>query len=146
MTSSRIRCWQRWLLVSVTTGGAIVVCGNKAFAQGIVVDNSPETSLGTIIRTIDNNNLEIVGGTQVGEANLFHSFQEFNIGELQRVDFQGVGIENIFSRVVGGNPSNILGTLGVNGEADLFLLNPSGIIFGPNAQLNLNGSFVGTTA
>ncbi|NEO30358.1 MAG: filamentous hemagglutinin N-terminal domain-containing protein [Symploca sp. SIO3C6] len=146
MTSSRIRCWQRWLLVSVTTGGAIAVCGNKAFAQGIVVDNSPETSLGTIVRTIDNNNLEIVGGTQVGEANLFHSFQEFNIGELQRVDFQGVGIENIFSRVVGGNPSNILGTLGVNGEADLFLLNPSGIIFGPNAQLNLNGSFVGTTA
>ena len=42
-----------------------------------------------------------------------------------------------------GNPSNILGRLGVLGEANLFLLNPNGILFGSSASLDVQGSLVG---
>ncbi|PHJ71533.1 hypothetical protein VF03_19975 [Nostoc linckia z2] len=88
----------------------------------------------------------IEGGVQSG-TNLFHSFAEFNVNNGQRIYFANpTGIANILSRVTGNNPSNILGTLGVNGAANLFLLNPNGIIFGPNAQLDIQGSFLATTA
>ena len=88
----------------------------------------------------------IDGGAARG-ANLFHSFREFNVGEGQRVYFNNpVGIRNIFTRVTGTNVSNILGTLGIEGGANLFLLNPNGILLGQNAQLDVAGSFVGTTA
>jgi filamentous hemagglutinin family protein len=88
----------------------------------------------------------ISGGAQRGE-NLFHSFREFNVSEGQRVYFANPnGIENILSRVTGNNVSKILGTLGVNGSADLFLINPNGIIFGENASLDISGSFLATTA
>ncbi|HEY9706647.1 MAG TPA: filamentous hemagglutinin N-terminal domain-containing protein, partial [Oculatellaceae cyanobacterium] len=56
------------------------------------------------------------------------------------------GIENILSRVTGTNPSNILGTLGVLGNANLFLINPNGIVFGPKAKLDVGGSFVASTS
>ncbi|NEO44723.1 MAG: filamentous hemagglutinin N-terminal domain-containing protein, partial [Moorea sp. SIO4A3] len=88
----------------------------------------------------------IEGGAERG-ANLFHSFTDFNVEELQRVYFANpAGIDNIISRVTGTNPSSILGTLGVDGAANLFLLNPHGIIFGANAQLDIQGSFVASTA
>src|SRR5919202_1782088 len=56
------------------------------------------------------------------------------------------GIANILSRITGSNPSNIQGTLGVLGNANLFVINPNGIIFGPNARLDLHGSFLASTA
>jgi filamentous hemagglutinin family protein len=78
---------------------------------------------------------------------LFHSFGEFNIGEGRGAYFGNPsGITNIFSRVTGGNPSNILGTLGVLGNANLFLINPKGIVFGPQARLDVRGSFLAATA
>jgi len=88
----------------------------------------------------------IDGGATRG-ANLFHSFLEFNVGNGQGVYFANpTGIQNIFSRVTGTNPSQIRGTLGVDGGANLFLLNPNGIIFGRNARLEIAGSLVATTA
>jgi filamentous hemagglutinin family protein len=88
----------------------------------------------------------IDGGASRG-ANLFHSFLQFNLDAGQQVYFASpTGIENIITRVTGANPSNILGTLGVNGSANLFLINPNGILFGPNARLDLSGSFFANTA
>ncbi|MBD2198164.1 filamentous hemagglutinin N-terminal domain-containing protein [Calothrix anomala FACHB-343] len=89
---------------------------------------------------------QIDGGAQRG-SNLFHSFTQFNINNGQRVYFGNpAGVQNILTRVTGGQASNILGTLGVNGNANLFLINPNGILFGQNARLDVRGSFVGTTA
>jgi filamentous hemagglutinin family protein len=88
----------------------------------------------------------IDGGVRQG-GNLFHSFSSFNVGDGQRLYFANpTGIETIFTRVTGNTLSNINGTLGVDGAASLFLLNPNGILFGQNARLDLQGSFVGTTA
>lgn len=88
-----------------------------------------------------------IDGGAVRGTNLFHSFQEFNINTGQQVYFSNpVGIENIFSRVTGGNLSTIDGLLGVTGSANLFLLNPNGILFGPNARLDIQGAFMATTA
>ena len=87
----------------------------------------------------------ITGGIQA-DSNLFHSFQEFNVGRGESVYFADPGVANIFSRVTGSNSSQIFGTLGVTGDANLWLLNPQGIIFGNGATLDVNGSFFATTA
>ncbi len=88
-----------------------------------------------------------IDGGAIRGSSLFHSFSEFNISRGRGAYFTNpAGIENIFSRVTGSTPSNIQGTLGVLGNANLFLLNPNGIIFGRNARLDLRGSFVASTA
>jgi len=118
-----------------------------SFAQ-IIPDNSLGTERSQTVTTIINNlpSTRIDGGAIRG-SNLFHSFQQFSIPEGQGAYFTSPsGITNIFSRVTGGIPSNIYGTLGVLGNANLFFLNPSGIVFGPDAQLDLHGSFIGSTA
>lgn len=89
---------------------------------------------------------EISGGASRG-ANLFHSFLDFNIPQGQGAYFiNPAGIDNILSRVTGNTPSHLQGTLGVLGNANLFLINPNGIIFGQQARLDVGGSFMATTA
>lgn len=108
----------------------------------------PDRTLGnesSIVNKINELQQEINGGATRGN-NLFHSFQEFNVNSGQNVIFNAPGINNIFTRVTGSNISNILGTLGVNGNGNLFLINPNGLIFGQEATLNMSGSFIGTTA
>jgi len=118
-----------------------------AIAQ-IVPDNSLGAESSRVVpETIDNLPSDrITGGANRG-VNLFHSFREFNVGEGRGAYFANPnGIANIFTRVTGGNVSNILGVLGVQGNANLFLLNPKGIVFGPNARLDLRGSFLASSA
>jgi filamentous hemagglutinin family protein len=88
-----------------------------------------------------------IDGGATRNNNVFHSFSEFNIGQGQRVYFANpVNIENIISRITGNSGSNIFGTLGVLGDANVFFINPNGIIFGPEAQLDIRGSFTASTA
>jgi len=122
----------------------LLVAGNGK-AQDII----PDTTLGaesSIATPLTPQQVQIDGGAIRG-TNLFHSFLEFNINEGNAAYFANpAGIANIFSRVTGPNPSHLLGTLGVSGDANLFFLNPNGILFGPNAQLDIAGSFVASTA
>ncbi|WP_445171947.1 filamentous hemagglutinin N-terminal domain-containing protein, partial [Microcoleus sp.] len=118
-----------------------------AIAQ-IIPDNSlGAESSGTVADTINNLPSDRIEGGATRGVNLFHSLRQFNVGEGRGAYFANPnGIANIFTRVTGGNPSNILGVLGVQGNANLFLLNPKGIVFGPNARLDLRGSFLASSA
>ena len=86
-------------------------------------------------------------GKQYG-GNLFHSFQNFNLQNLESATFSGpVNINSIISRVTGGNPSYIDGLIrSTIPDADMYFLNSSGVMFGPNASLDVQGSFHVSTA
>ncbi len=119
-----------------------------AMAQ-IVPDNSLGRE-GSVV--VPNQNIrgipsDRIDGGAVRGGNLFHSFQEFNVDVGRGAYFSNPdSIVNILTRVTGDNISNILGTLGVLGNANLFLINPNGIVFGPNARLDVGGSFFASTA
>ncbi|MEA5573020.1 S-layer family protein [Calothrix sp. UHCC 0171] len=122
-------------------------------AEGIAQvtpDNiTPDTTLGIESSQIQplNPQVDKIDGGAIRGVNLFHSFTEFNIGEGRGAYFTNpAGIENIINRVTGRNSSQIFGILGVSGNANLFLINPNGIVFGANAKLDVNGSFVASTA
>jgi len=85
-------------------------------------------------------------GRQHG-GNLFHSFKYFNLNRFESATFSGPNnINNVISRVTGGNPSNIDGLIRSTIPADMYFLNPNGLMFGPNARLDVQGSFHASTA
>ncbi len=119
----------------------IEVFNNPVFAQII-----PDSTLNTNVNQ-SGTTFAITGGTPVG-GNLFHSFEEFSplSGTEAFFDYNVTDISNIISRVTGNKISNINGIIHANGTANLFLINPNGIVFGLNAALNIGGSFIASTA
>ncbi len=106
---------------------------------------TPDGTLPTSVQELENMK-KITGGKQVGN-NLFHSFEKFSIPTGTEAIFENApDIQNIFTRITGGEASFIDGLLQTQGGANFFLINPNGIVFGENARLDVGGSFIATTA
>jgi filamentous hemagglutinin family protein len=118
--------------------------------SNIVADDTLGADSSVVIQNFNGAPTEVIAGGAERGQNLFHSFQEFNVEANRNAFFfsPNADIQNILARVTGGNPSEILGVLGTfgNSEPNLFLMNPRGIVFGPNARLAVGGSFVASTA
>jgi filamentous hemagglutinin family protein len=121
----------------------ITLCVHPLFG-GVVLDGSFGTH-----GTLPGPNFMIQSsfGKQVG-GNLFQSFSQFNLNNTQSATFSGPNnVHNILARVTSGSPSSIDGTINSSiPGANLFLLNPAGVMFGQNAEINVSGSFAVSTA
>lgn len=133
------------VLASTATIGAVLIYpATDAVAQNITLDGTLGAE-GTL--TGPNYSIPPSLGQRVGN-NLFHSFSQFNLDANEAAIFSSTdNIQNILSRVTGGSPSFLDGLIRTLGnDVNLFLINPSGIIFGNNASLDVSGSFVASTA
>jgi filamentous hemagglutinin family protein len=139
--------WGRFLLGVCSK--VLVLGGLSLWPMVVRSQILPDQSLGaeaSVVNLAAPNQVLITGGAQRSSL-LFHSFRDLNVRQGETVLFApGGSVETIFSRVTGGDASRIFGNLGVIGNANLFLLNPQGILFGPQSQLSLTGSFIATTA
>jgi filamentous hemagglutinin family protein len=133
------------LLLALLALAAYTIDLKPAQSQSIV---PAADGTGTVV-TPEGNRININGGSLSGDGvNLFHSFTEFGLTHDQIANFlSNPSIQNILGRVNGGNPSIINGLIQFSGgSSNLYLMNPSGIIFGPSARLNVPASFTATTA
>ena len=102
-----------------------------------------DSTLNTQVST-NGNNFDITGGLSKGQT-LFHSFTGFSIPNGKAANFDPQGNRDIITRVTGSSLSDINGTLNSNG-ANFLLINPNGVVFGPNARLNVGKAFMASTA
>ncbi|NEQ51814.1 MAG: S-layer family protein [Leptolyngbya sp. SIO3F4] len=133
-------------VIATTLLNAAVTNGIIPAAQAQVI---PDSTLPTNSVTPNNCTVcPISGGTLATDGQtLLHSFQEFSIPTNGAALFQNdPSLTNIITRVTGNLPSNIDGVISAQGNVDFFLLNPKGIIFGPNAVLQVPGSFIASSA
>ncbi len=131
---------QRFALISI-----IVLVGQGSLGKIARAQVIPDGTLSTTV-TATGKNFVVNSGDRLGN-NLFHSFSQFSVPTGGAAIFNNAtNVQNIFSRVTGGTASNIDGLIQAKGAANLFLLNPNGILFGPNARLNIGGSLIATTA
>ncbi|MEQ9238775.1 two-partner secretion domain-containing protein [Coleofasciculus sp. E2-BRE-01] len=137
--------------IGIWTGLSAIAC-ILGLTPGVVAQIVPDNSLGSEGSIVTPNVNSIKGvidridGGAIRGSSLFHSFQDLNVDTLQKVYFANpAGIEAILGRVTGTQSSSIFGTLGVLGNANLYLINPNGILFGQDAQLDISGSFFAGT-
>ncbi|MEH2061879.1 MAG: filamentous hemagglutinin N-terminal domain-containing protein [Nostoc sp.] len=148
--NSRVWCWQLSLMSSLAITGTLVLSEYCAFAQTKEIKEDVTLGSNSSIVTrklINGQPTDQIDGGAIYGRNLFHSFEQFSVLAGNTAYFNNGGnIDNIVARVTGKSISNINGILRANYAANLFLINSNGIVFGPNASLNIGGSFVASTA
>ncbi|WP_416290748.1 filamentous hemagglutinin N-terminal domain-containing protein [Nostoc sp. UHCC 0251] len=140
-------CWEIGIVSTLAIAGVLTFFDSFALAQ--IQEDGTLGSESSIItpKLIDSQPIDQIDGGAVRGTNLFHSFEQFSVPTERTAYFNNaIDIQNIISRVTGNSISNIDGILKANGTANLFLINPNGIVFGSNASLNIGGSFVASTA
>jgi filamentous hemagglutinin family protein len=153
MNHSKLDPQQQISIGNITTTATAKLLVRSIFTLGVCAGFTIPASAqvtpggdGTSI-TQSGNTFNIRGGTPSGGTNLFHSFATFGLQTNQVANFQpDAAVTNILGRVNGGQPSIVDGKIQVTGNANLFLMNPAGMIFGKNASLDINGAFTATTA
>jgi filamentous hemagglutinin family protein len=132
-----------WLHVLAGALFGVLVPGG-AWAQNITIDGTLSEA-----KTLVGPNYAITAnlGKQIG-GNLFHSFGKFGLSQGESANFSGPNtVTNIVGRVTGGSQSSIYGKIQSSiAGANLYLINPSGMVFGPHATVSVSGSFHASTA
>jgi filamentous hemagglutinin family protein len=142
----KLFCLKPHLIIPLS-GVLILWSGSSGWVRKAEAQIIPDASLNNpTLVTPDGTTYRITGGTEIG-GNLFHSFQEFSVMTGNTAQFENsLRVENILTRITGESPSTIDGIIRANGSANLYLINPNGIVFGPNAELKIGGSFLASTA
>jgi filamentous hemagglutinin family protein len=131
--------------IGAACSGVLLFTAGQVAAQ--TTNITPDGTLGTVVGQ-SGGTYSISGGQIVGGENQFHSFSQFDLAFGDTADFTGpAGLLNIVSRVTGTDVSEISGVMqtSVTG-ANLWFINPNGIVFGQGASLNVSGSFHASTA
>ncbi len=139
--------WELGIVSTLVITGVLAYSQNFALAQ--IQEDATLAFESSIItpKLVDGRPIDQIDGGAVRGKNLFHSFEKFSVSTESTAHFNNaIDIQNIISRVTGNSISNIDGILKANGTANVFLINPNGIVFGRNASLNIGGSFVASTA
>jgi filamentous hemagglutinin family protein len=143
--------FRRHLYAAMVAGASLLCAASLAYAQVSVTTQVTGNGLGTTV-TPNGTGVDITGGTRPGPGgpNLFHSFGMFNVGSGDTANFvndSGLATTNIIGRVTDAR-SDIFGGIQTTGfgAANLWLINPKGFVFGPDATLDVGGSFYASTA
>ncbi|MGC3973447.1 MAG: filamentous hemagglutinin N-terminal domain-containing protein [Nitrospira sp.] len=141
-------------LANVMSGMVALLCVSVSQGQTTSITSSglnTQVAVGGIDQA-GRQNYNITGGIRPGNGtNLFHSFGDFSVGTNNVARFlndSGLATNNILSRVTGGHVSNIFGEINTANfpNANLYLINPAGVVFGATASLNVSGSVYVSTA
>ena len=144
------KSWKKRLVIVLPLMLSIPIGADAVIAQvtaGQPLSGTENTQINFIT---EDSTYQITGGAVRGiDGNLlFHSFENFSLESGQSAFFDpsdiNTNIETIFSRVT-GSPSRIDGSIRAD-NADIFFINPKGIWFGPDASLEVGGSFIASTA
>ncbi|MEA5463510.1 CHAT domain-containing protein [Leptothoe sp. PORK10 BA2] len=145
---SRVQTIQTIFAVGITTLGLGLVYNPRAYGQVVSAQDSIQTQVIQLDNQV-NSDYRVVGGTLSDDASLlFHSFEKFDLGRGQTAEFHVTpGVDSVLGRIINGVPSHINGMIEVSGgPASLYLINPAGVLFGPESSINLAGDFTVLTA